>query len=372
MNLRKILISLVLGVAILALGMMISQGMIASKEDVVRKSPPAAIREVATVLVENQARSPESDILGMVTSLDRSELYAEVSGRLKRSNKRFKEGVRYAKGEVIFRIDNEEARLALVSQKSAFLSTLSGALPDIRLDFPDRYDTWKDYAASIEMDQPLSKLPEASSDREKFFLSGRNIFNQFFNIESQQARLDKYNIRAPFDGVVSEAIITEGTLVRSGQKLGTLTTEGSFEIEGTIPKDAARLVKRNDQITFRSEDGKEWDATVTRISTYVDPSTQSIKLFSRIASSDLQEGMYLRGEIESDPIEEVMEISNDWLKNERTLFLVRDTVLQQIEVDVLHKGEKKALVKGLPQGATLLAEDLTGAFDGMSVKIRRP
>lgn len=375
MNLRKLIIAGA-GILILILGMMAQRAMVASKKTTERTPPPAAVRAVETVTVENRDRVPQSEFLGRVNAQDRVELFAEVSGQLLPGAQPFREGVRYNKGATMFRIDDAEARYNLVAQKSAFLNAVTASLPDIRLDFPDRFSTWESFAASIELSAPLPELPEVQDQKEKFFLSNRNIFNQYYSIASAQARLDKYRITAPYRGVVSEALINEGTLVRVGQKMGTLIADGAFEVEGALPRDAAGQVKPGDRVVLHLENGDGLEATIARKGEYIDPSTQSTRIFVNANSPALQEGMYLSGTIQSEPVAHCMVVDNDWLQNEYILYLVEATsdstyALQTAEVLVKHRGEQQSLVSGLPQGALLLAERLSGAHEGQPVNLRQ-
>ena len=69
---------------------------------------------------------------------------------------------------------------------------------------------------------------------------------QYYSIKNIEKRLSKYNITAPFNGVLTEALVTKGTLIRPGQKLGEFIDTSVFEIELAIEKRllSIRKIKR--------------------------------------------------------------------------------------------------------------------------------
>ncbi len=73
------------------------------------------------------------------------------------------------------------------------------------------------------------------SEKERFFISGRGILNAYYNVLNLEARLAKYTIIAPFDGALSLANVTEGSLVRAAQPLGTFIEKGVFEMPVSVP-----------------------------------------------------------------------------------------------------------------------------------------
>jgi len=41
------------------------------------------------------------------------------------------------------------------------------------------YQKWDKYIRDFEMDKPVAELPEPGSDKEKFFLTGKNIYTTY-------------------------------------------------------------------------------------------------------------------------------------------------------------------------------------------------
>ncbi len=51
-----------------------------------------------------------------------------------------------------------------------------------------------------------------SSEKENYFITGRGIVSSYYNLKNLEQRLSKYVISAPFSGILTEALVTEGTL----------------------------------------------------------------------------------------------------------------------------------------------------------------
>ena len=64
----------------------------------------------------------------------------------------------------------------------------------------------------------------------------------FYALKNMEERLAKYTIRAPFDGVLIQADVTKGTLVRAGQKLGEYIDNRSYELALSLAPEVSDLL----------------------------------------------------------------------------------------------------------------------------------
>lgn len=367
------------GVAIIALGLFLANVLIGLKKAPPVSAPPRPVKLVKTMPAELKDEAPRVYVQGRVRALDRIEVFSEVGGVILSSSKEFRTGVSFKKGEVMLRMDDTELRMSLIAQRSAFLQLLTGALADFKIDFAERYEEWRSYTASIDVEQQLPDLPEPTSDQEKFFLSNRGILNQYYTIRSSEERLSKFVLRAPFDGEVSNALVNPGALVRVGQKIGDFVSQKKFEIESAIPEDALRVIEVGD--SFSTEDGfsaakaaddytQGYTGKVTRISKTVDPNTQTAKVFISVEAEGLRDGMYLSGRIEGQPMDSVLRLPLELLTPEEKVFIVaQDSLLRVKEVEVVYRSQKDALIRGISEGTALVAEPVANANDGMAVKV---
>ncbi|HHB78264.1 MAG TPA: HlyD family efflux transporter periplasmic adaptor subunit [Saprospiraceae bacterium] len=364
------IIAAILAIVLIAGAVMLSKRIIAN-----RKKPEQYFEKIVptvfTQVVENQDIPLVVSSSGQLTAKHRIDLFSEVQGILEPTQKEFRAGTAYRKGEVIFRINHDDFSANLQSQKSNLYTAISNILPDLKFDYPDAFAKWQDYLNHFDIDQPIKPLPPATSDREKFFISGRGIFSQYYNLKNSEVRLSKYVIHAPFYGIVTEANVHPGTLIRPGMKLGEFISPTVYELEVAVNIAMMDLMKIGNTVQLQNlEHTQSFTGKVARINGKVDPNSQTVKVYITVKNPALKEGMYLEAQLNAKVAKDVFVVDRKLLDNNK-LFAVRDSVLQSVVVTPVYFDNQKAFVKGLADGTTILSKSLPGAYDGMKVKIAK-
>ena len=365
---RKIILS-VLGVVIIVVAVYLAKQIVNSKT----QYRPQVQKVVKTVFTEEVFNGTVPIIVpanGNLTAKTRVELFAEVQGVFRGRQKLFRPGQRYSRGETIIRIDAAEYYASVQSAKSNLLNLITSVMPDLRLDYPEIYPKWQDYLQQFDLDKVTPVLPEMTSEKEKFFISGRGILTSYYNVKNLEQRLAKYTIAAPFSGVLTEALVTEGTLVRVGQKLGEFISTDVYELEVAVSKTYSDLLKVGEVVELVNlERTKTYQGTVTRINGRIDQATQTIKAYIEVNHPDLKEGMYLEANLNAKDETDAIEIDRQLLLDNNQIFVVRDTVLDLIDVKPVYFSDKKVVLKEVPDGTTIITKPVVGAYAGMLVKV---
>ncbi len=189
-----------LGLGIIVVGVFGMQYMFSLKEDPPKKTPDKRIKAVETRRINNGDLATTLDVQGRLQAYNKIELYSEVGGVVEESSRPLKEGTYFPEGEVILRINAEEARLNLLAQKATLLNSIAQLMPDLKIDYPSSFAGWEAYLNAFDVEAPLPALPTAVDQREKLFVAGRNLYTQYYTIKSLEDRLSKYVILAPFSG----------------------------------------------------------------------------------------------------------------------------------------------------------------------------
>lgn len=360
-----------LGLGIIVVGVFGMQYMFSLKEDPPKKTPDKRIKAVETRRINNGDLATTLDVQGRLQAYNKIELYSEVGGVVEESSRPLKEGTYFPEGEVILRINAEEARLNLLAQKATLLNSIAQLMPDLKIDYPSSFAGWEAYLNAFDVEAPLPALPTAVDQREKLFVAGRNLYTQYYTIKSLEDRLSKYVILAPFSGVLTTVAIDRGAVVRAGQALGELMATGYYELVATVPLSDLDYLQTGGKVTLYSEDiGGEWKGEIRRISNQIDAGSQTVEVYIGVSGGNLREGMYLRGEAAARTLENVVEIDRTLLIDEEGVYVVRqDTLLSLQPVQVRKFNQTTVLVSGIPEGAELLTSTVPGAFDGMRVQI---
>lgn len=337
-----------------------------------RIKPPAK-KVVKTVFAESaqNGKVPISiRTSGQLLAKNRFELFAEVQGVLKNGSGVFKPGQIFKKGAVLINIDAQEFKASLVSSRSNFQNTIAGMMADLKLDYPMAYEQWNNFLKRFDLDTPLPDLPEINDEKAEFFIAGRGVISAYYAIKNLEERLGKYSIRAPYDGVLASASVTEGTLVRPGQNLGEFIATEAYELALSIAPDASDYLKLGDEVVMSTRSGtKTFSGKITRINKRVDPTTQLVQVFVETNDPTLKEGMYLEAEINAGSVDNALLMSRKLLVDETSVYAVQNGVLVLVPVEPVYFMPNKMVVRGVPDGSMILTQPVAGAHSGMRVNI---
>lgn len=365
---RKLL-SIALGILILVGAIFVANYFIDNK----KRPKPKFDKIVKTVFVK-KVENIEIPIIitasGNLTSKRKIDIFSEVQGVLKSTNKEFKAGTLYQKGENILSINSEEFFANLQSQKSNYYNSVISIMPDIMFDFPNEYDKWQSYLNSFDINKTTPDLPKINSEKEKYFISGRGIITAYYNVKNLEVKLSKYNLLAPYQGILTEALVTPGSLIRVGQKLGEFIDPSIYEMEVSLSLEFADLLRIGNSVKLNNLDRtKEYVGKVVRINGKVDAASQTIKAYIDVAHKDLRDGTFLEADLEARNETNAIEISRKLMIENKKIYVVRDSVLELIEVNPVYFSANTAIIKGIENDVLILAKPTPGAYDGMKVKI---
>ncbi len=368
MNLRKI-IGAILGVLIIVASIYGAIYIVKSK-NTPRPKPAKVVKTVLVDTVNNGVVPIIVPANGNLVARNRVELYSEVQGIFQRGNKLFKPGQAYRSGETIIGIDDAEYYASVQSAKSNLYNLITSIMPDLRLDYPEVTAKWQAYLSNFDIHKTTPELPEMSTEKEKYFISGRGILTNYYNVKNMEQRLAKYRIRAPFNGVLTEALVTEGTLIRSGQKLGEFIDTGIYELEVAVSKTFSDLLKVGEKVALTNLNGrKTYEGTVSRINARVDQTSQTITAFIEVRDPELKEGMYLEANLNARDETDAIEIDRGLLLENDQIFVVRDSILDLVDVQPVYFSTGTVVLKGVPDGTTIVSKPVVGAYAGMLVKV---
>tara|TARA_R110002072_G_scaffold59514_2_gene151558 strand:+ start:38535 stop:39713 length:1179 start_codon:yes stop_codon:yes gene_type:complete len=365
---RKILL-FIIG-AVLIIGALFAASAIIESNKKVRPTAEKVVKTVFTETVTNSTVPIVVPANGALVAKNRLELYAEVQGVFRSSSHDFKAGQEYRRGQTLLSIDAAEYYASVQAAKSDFINLITSLMPDLRLDYPEAFPEWQSYLNNFDLTKSVPPLPEVNSEKVKYFITGRGVMSSYYNVKNLEQRLSKYNISAPFTGVLTEALVTKGTLIRQGQKLGEFIDPSVYELELGIAKNFSDLLELGEKVVLTVPQGtQQFTGVVSRINSSIDTNTQTIKVFVEVAGEGLKEGMYMEALLNARDEPNAIKIPRKLLIDEKELYVVRDSILDLIEVDPIYFSSEEVVVKGVPDGTQILSRTVPGAFAGMLVKV---
>jgi multidrug efflux pump subunit AcrA (membrane-fusion protein) len=322
------------------------------------------VKEVNNSLVKHKISSS-----GRVVTSNNITISSEVQGKLIGNNK-FKKGSEINKGEIIFRVENTDLFLLVNSKKSRFMSLISSNLADIKLDFKSEYDKWNAYFNSISLDNNLPLFPQTNSSKEKNYIISRSILAEYLSIKSDEEKLRKYTVLAPFDGIITKSYTDIGGNVNPGTPVVDFIRKGKMEIELTVNALEINFINIGDNVEFNEND-QRFFGKIIRKGSFVNQNTQNISVFSTINAdmSSIYNGMYLDAIINTKGTPNVFKLERRAVFDKNKVFVLDSKDKLRIKkVNIIATEANKVIVDNLPNNIKVVIEPLVNISKGTKVK----
>jgi multidrug efflux pump subunit AcrA (membrane-fusion protein) len=356
----------ILGFVVIALSFQLSKK-IANSNPPPRRQAEKVVKNVFTKEVINGSYNVQIPSNGVLEAYQRIKITSRVQGLMQTINPLFKSGQSYRKGQILVQIASSEFNSNVIAQRASLYNLITSVIPDLQLDFPQAYQSWKTYLKEFDVEKATPPLPDMDEDV-RLFISGRGIISTYYSLQNLEKSLTFYTIRAPFDGVLVAANVTEGSLIRPGQELGDFIAPDHYELKVALPKSYVEKIDVGATVELKSIDTqKKYTGTVSRINAKVNTETQSVEVFIRVSSSELKEGVYLEALIGALEFNDVVALDRGLLNGDQELYLVEDDKLVLKKVEVAHFTDSHAVVRGLKDGVVVIAQPIIGAYQGMEV-----
>ena len=343
-------------------------GACAGDTDALAESAPAPM----TVGVENVtvavAGTLETGPLvsGALSAEKQATLRAEVAGAVLATY--VEAGERVTRGQPLARIDDTAIRDQFLSARSGLTTAQTNA----------------DFAAR-ELDRMESLLKAgAISERDAEQARRANIASQSALADARarlslaQEMLNDTQLRAPFDGTVSDRQVSAGDIVQPGSAMFTVIDPSTMRLEAAVPAEQLSAVRVGAPVTFtvNGYPGREFSGRVTRVNPVADPVTRQVRIFASIPNDGrtLVGGLFAEGRVSSESHAGIIVPQN--AVNERgatpTVMRVTNGLVERVAVRLgLRDGAREAveIASGVAAGDTLLLGAAQGISVGTAVKV---
>jgi multidrug efflux pump subunit AcrA (membrane-fusion protein) len=310
---------------------------------------------------------------GRVVSSNDVLLVSEAAGKIEAGQVNLKKGASFKKGQLIASIYKDEAELALKAGKSRFLNSFTNLLPDIKIDFPDSYNSFLVFFNSVDLNKDLPELPSVKNEKLKIFLASRNILADYYGIKQTEKQLSRHTFYAPFDGTFTMVNFEVGAYVNSGSQIAKMIRTDRLEIEVPVENSQSIWIKAGDKVNVFSRDlTSSTTGRVVRKADFVDPGSQSRSIFVQLENpgkSNLLAGEYQLVEFPGQSIENAMEIPRSAVFNTNEVFVVIDGKLKKRVLNILKWNEKTLIFNGIDEGLKVVVEPLINVQENSPVGI---
>ncbi|NVK40548.1 MAG: efflux RND transporter periplasmic adaptor subunit [Oceanospirillaceae bacterium] len=217
---------------------------------------------VRVATVESLVEAVEYSAPARVVAEDHSLLSAQISGLIDAI--RVRVGERVVAGQALVQLECHDYDLALQQARSN-LDSLDARIRLAHQQLERAKTLVKQRNASVELrDQRQSELDQQVAERAGAVLV----------IDKAQLAVKRCSVNAPFDGVVTERLASEGSLASPGTPLLKLLRDQALEVEAEVPLEQVESLRRAQQRAFVN-DGRRYPLTLRSVVPLVDSRTRT-------------------------------------------------------------------------------------------------
>ena len=201
-------------------------------------------------------------------------------------------------------------------------------------------------------------------------------------VVSAQQQLRRTEVRAPFDGVVSERKASAGDTAQVGKELIKVMDPASMRFEGLVSADRLHEIKPGQAVSFRVNGypNTEFIGRVRRVDAAANASTRQVEVLVGFDDPRLAPrvaGLYAEGRIESGSVPALMlpEASIVRSGDAAHVWVVKDSALKKVSVVLGERDPRRGeypVKHGLAAGERVLRNPGSALVDGQKVELVRP
>ncbi len=341
---------------------------------------------VDVTAVEFGTFRPTITAMGAVRPEQEISLRPRVSGEIIAISDSFTPGGFVNAGETLLQIDPADYEAGLLERQSE-LHQVSADL-ELELGRQDlAKDDYKDLEGTISSEYKALVLREPQLKTAQARVEAAQAA-----VQRAQLDLDRTRIRAPFAAQVLTRDANVGSQVSPGETLGQLVGTDFYWVEAAVPVSNVRWIELPDSsestgsaASVRNRaawpEGTYRTARVHSLIGALESQTRLARVLLTIAdplahdeaSADLPPlmvGSYVEVRIEGKPIENVVRLSRDFLRQNDTVWVKAGGALEIRSVELAFLDKQYAYIsEGLKAGDQVVTTNLASVFEGASLRL---
>lgn len=373
------LISIALPVVIIAVALLAARQIKANKPQPLSRPSPVSVAAVDATRLQPTQYPVVIRSQGSIQPTLANTLVPEVAGTVVELSESFVIGGAFSKGDRLVQIDRRDYEIAL-TQVNANLAQANAQLQEQAALAERAAAEWTSLGrrgkpSSLTLREP--QLAAATANRDAA------------QAQVQRAELDlqRTQVIAPYDGIVSERTVDLGQFVTRGTPIGRIHAISSVDV--LLPLSSRQLTylalpssidsqRMLPNVELRATIGNQvriWTGKLIRAEG-VDPATQQLNVIARIADpyknpdSPLRIGQFVQALIAGDVLESVFVVPRSALREEREVLIINDDneIHRRAVVVAWSDDQLVAVEEGLQAGDLLVTTPLSTVADGTPVR----
>ncbi|MCU1381950.1 MAG: hypothetical protein JWL71_647 [Acidobacteria bacterium] len=362
-----------------------------SAAPVVAVSPTAAIEQPIARFIR---------ATGSLMAEEQADVAAETAGRVLAAN--IERGTAVSQGAELIRVSSTETDAqvkeaeANAAQIEARLGITGGAALDVNAvpevqNAKASADLAQAEFARITslLDQRVvsqseydQRRTQAEAARQQYEAAKNGAAQQYQMLQAARARvslarkaLADTSVRAPFNGVVAQRMVTTGDYVTKGTKVATIVRVNPLRVQLTVPEQAVSSMAPGQPVTFEVDayPGRRFEGKVKYVSPALQADQRALTVEAMVPNADgvLKPGLFATARIEQPvrtpgvlvPATSVQTLSG----TSRVYVVAGDHVEERIVTTGETVGDLVEITKGLKAGERIATKNVAQLADGIKV-----
>ena len=322
---------------------------------------------VSVVAPETTEYEPAVRLNGVVSARTTTNVIPQVGGRVVEVSPAFRPGSSFARGDVLFRIDEADYKLA-VERTLAEIEAARSELALLEAQAAAERQVWNQQFSDRKIPDLVAKVPQIAAVKARIS-SGEAAR------AAAELSLARTVVRAPFDGRVLDTRLDVGQVVGAGAAVGSIFSHDSLEISAPVSSEELALL--GDAIGRRAlvvqEGGVEAGvgAEVVRQAAALDERTRLRMLFlAADEQASLTLGEFVAVEIRGDAAKEAYRVPVASLTSRDQVWVVENGSLRQRNVEIIGGDDSVAVVREFDTADGIVAIPPANSRDGLPVVVQ--
>lgn len=370
----------ILALVLLAIGIGVAVFIVKTTPKPERKARTKTPRIVRARPLTRTDETVSLPAMGTVMPSKATDLTPQISGLIQEIDPGLEPGARYARGDILYRIDPTDYKLALEQRKADLAKAeLNYKLELGRQEIAAR--EWKlldqgKNTSALEKELTLRKPHLAEA---KAALAGAKS-----RVRQAEINLERTRIRAPYDCIIESKSVDLGAQVTPQTPLVRVVNSSTFWITATVPATKLSWIRLPDReqkgslVEVALQGGRNDVAWTGRVIQFL-PGIETQGRLARIlvAVDDplgkqppLLIGSYVRLSIQGIALRDVLAIARSSLRSNDTVWLATpDNKLAIRKAGILWRSKDQVYIRsGVEEGDRLITSDISAPVEGMTIQ----
>lgn len=339
--------------------------------------PPPVVPLVEQLVVSPEDHAPPVRSYGTVESFFETNLTSQVSGQILEVSEKFRVGETVKAGHVLVKIDPTDYTAALALEE-ANLTVAERSFAEEEIRAAQAAGDWE------ASGRDLTKATDFVLRKPQLAAARASIESAKAAIAKARADIERTEVKAPFDAVITARDAAPGNQASSQTSLGTLVSTEKVEIRlPLIAEQLARVsIPADAEITSPLKPGISWKAKLVRMEPSVDRQNQVMYAVAEVEqpfadeAKSLPIGIFANAAIVAKPVPDSYRVPEAAYVSDRFVWVIDSkNKLKRLEAERVMNFEGQIFLKPTQEDIgelRVVTRPLSNFKEGMKVKTSKP